>query len=190
MLPIAHPFRQRAAEVPAVRLVGGQESADLVVAEAVDVEFLDVEPGIVEQELTDIGVPHGESEAASAAVLVGEIETIVVVAAIGSAVEIVDTVVVELAVDGKTTSMIVDDVEGNGDAIDMAEIDQRLQLSRRRSKVPELKRRLPASRAQQLVQGGEISRQIGRLGDVGKVGREQVGAAIAHRWTGLLLVYR
>ena len=49
-------------EPPAVSGVGVHDHADLVVAEAVDVVFLEEKPGVVDEELADFGPGEGEAE--------------------------------------------------------------------------------------------------------------------------------
>ena len=136
--------------------------------------FRDPARRIVDEETRDVGVPQREGEAAGAAVLVGEIEAVVVVAAIGRAIEIIEAVVVELPVDGKAAGVIVDDVEHDRDPVDMAEIDQRLQLARRARDILAPQRGV-AARRKQRVERGEIAGKIGIGGDIGKIGREQIG---------------
>ena len=79
------------------------------------------EPGIVDQELRDPLVPIGEDLAAGPA-LIGEEETMVQIA-IRLAVIEPHAAIVESA-----AGMVVDEVEDHGDAVQMAEIDETLQL--------------------------------------------------------------
>ena len=71
------------------------DDGDLVVAHAVDMEFLQALDGVVDQELADTIVPVGEDEPADPAVI-GEIEAPVVVP-MRLPVEKVDALVVEPA---------------------------------------------------------------------------------------------
>jgi hypothetical protein len=92
----------------------------LVVAYPVDSVLAQEEPGIVDQELRDPLVPIGEDLAACPA-LIGE-ETMVQIA-IRLAVIEPHAAIVEPA-----AGMVVDEVEDHGDAVQMAEIDETLQL--------------------------------------------------------------
>src|SRR5271154_3251628 len=97
-------------------------------------EFVDVVAGAVDDELTDVLIPQGEREAAGVA-LVGEIEALIIeagviliiyggVVGICGAIEKVDGLIVAL----EAASVVVDNVEGYGDAVKVAEVDQAFQL--------------------------------------------------------------
>ena len=60
-----------------------------------------------------------------------------VIISVWLAVEKVDAVIVP----DKATRMAVDNIEGDGDAVDMAQIDQNLELGRRGGDILELERR-------------------------------------------------
>ena len=115
--------------------------ADLVIAKSIDVKFADIVQGVVDEELADIVFPKGEREPACSSVLIGEIQAIVVVADVLGAVPVIDAVVVQLPVHREPTGMVVDHVEGDRNAVDMTQIDQRLQLRGSRSNVLETERR-------------------------------------------------
>ena len=83
--------------------------------------LLEVERGVIDQELPDPAVPVGEDQPAHVP-LAGEVEAVVVVAG-RLAVEEIKAGVVEAA-----SRVVVDDVEQNGDPVDVEDIDQRLQL--------------------------------------------------------------
>jgi hypothetical protein len=83
------------------------------------------------QELPHRRLPHREGESAGASVLVGEVEAVVIVADVPLAIEIVKAVVVADIADRKAASVVVDDVEHDRDAVNVAQIDQRLDLVRR-----------------------------------------------------------
>ena len=186
----APKFRcQRTAKSPTSRLTGRQEDADLVVAEPVRVIFGDVVRRVVLEKATDILVPERESEAAGAAILVREVQAVVVVADVLGAIKIVDAVVVELAGDREATCMVIDDVECHRDIMDVAEINQCLELARARSDIGERQRRQSLA-SEDAVDHRQIGWKIGRSRDVRKVRREQVGAPVSHAWVGLLLVDR
>ena len=133
--------RKSTAEFPAASLVGGKQDADLVVAESVGVKFPDVVRGIIGKEPAHVGIPEREGKAAGAAVLIGEIETVVVIAAVGDTVEVVDAVVIQRAVYREPAGMVVNHVEGDGDAMDVAQINQHFQLRRPRCDVFKQQRR-------------------------------------------------
>ncbi len=113
-----HRIGEVLAEAPAAVLV---DHRHLVVAEAIDVVLGQVELGVVDQELPHVGVPVRENQPAHIP-LVGEIKAAVIVAG-GLAVEEVEAVVVKAA-----ARVVVDDVEQDGDAVDVEDVDQGLEL--------------------------------------------------------------
>ncbi len=151
-------------------------------------KLLEIIARIVEQEFCHLVVPQRKREAAGAAVLIGEIEAVVVVAAIVSAVHVIQAIVVELPVDREAAGVIVDHVEHDRDAVDMAEVDQRLELSGSGLDIGKRDGGLLPGRVER-VEFCHIVRQILNR-DIGEVGREQIRAAIAHVRIGFLLVDR
>src|SRR5271166_6131071 len=114
----AHRLRQVLAEFAAAIVL---DHPHLVVADAVDAIFVQEEASIVDQELRNPLVPVCENLSAGPT-LISE-EQAVVQVAVGLAVIEPQAVIVEA-----TAGMIVDKVEDHGDAVQMAEIDEALQL--------------------------------------------------------------
>ncbi len=96
--------------------------AHFVEAQPIDSIFLVEEFRIVDQELLNLVIPVGEDLAAGPA-LIREIQAVIGVA-VGHAVEEPHAVIVET-----TAGMVVDDIEDHGDAVDVANIHQRAQLT-------------------------------------------------------------
>ena len=91
-------------------------------------KLFEIIPRIVDEKFRDIVIPQREGEAAGAAILIGEVEAVIVVAAIGAAVHVVQAIVVEPPIDREAAGVIVDHVEDDGDAVEVAEVDQCLEL--------------------------------------------------------------
>src|SRR5208283_3657730 len=64
-LDVAKRTGEVAAKAPAGILVHGQQRANFVVAEAVDMEFLDVEAGTIDDKLANVVIPKCERKTAS-----------------------------------------------------------------------------------------------------------------------------
>jgi hypothetical protein len=97
------------------------DDPNLIIPDPVDAVFAQEKTGIVDQELRDPLVPVGENLAAGPA-LIGEVQTMIQIA-IRLAIVEPHAVIVEAA-----AGMIVDEVEDYGDAVQMAQIDEALQL--------------------------------------------------------------
>jgi len=91
-------------------------------------EFLDIVPCIVEEVSANVTIPQRKGETARAAILISEIEAVVIVALIRHAIEIIEAIVVELAIYGKAAGVVVGHVERDADAVNVTQIDQRLEL--------------------------------------------------------------
>ena len=145
---------------------------DLVVADAVDVEFLQALLDVVDQELADILVPVGEYVAADPA-LVGEIQTAVVVA-VRLAVEELDRLVVEAG-----ARMVEHQVEQHGDAVQMQDVDHAAELIGRGAQLIERQRRLVRA-GEERVRLPQIAAQFAIVRDmVVHLGRIQIEAVVA-----------
>src|SRR3954447_21499388 len=99
------------------------DDADLIVAEAVDPVLVEVELRILDQEVADLGLAEVEDLAAGMISSV-EVERILRLAlGRGLAVEEEQALIAELS-----ARVVVDDVEEDRQAVDVAEIDERLEL--------------------------------------------------------------
>src|SRR5579864_327339 len=166
---------QVTAEAGARIAAEAEEHADLVVAKAVGVKFVQKEPGVVDEELAHVLIPEREGKAAGPS-FVGAVKALVVVT-VGSAVPEVDGVVVA----EKPARVVVHDIENNGDPVEVAEIDKNLEL---RGGAGDLRgcQWWKALRGEQPIDGGQMRIESCDVAfDVGQVGREEVSSVVAHR---------
>jgi hypothetical protein len=85
-------------------------------------EFFHVVPSIIEKIVTNVLIPHREGQTAGAALVCAVKTTIIISDRL--AIEEVDAVIVPF----EAAAMAVDDIECDGDAVDMAQIDENLEL--------------------------------------------------------------
>jgi hypothetical protein len=109
-----------------------------------------------------------------------------IIISIRLAVEEVDAVIVPL----EPAAMAVHNVKYDCDAVDMAQINQNLELGRCRGNVFELKGwRFPFG-GEKLVERLKIRRQVRCAGNKGKIWREEIRTAVAESRVLFLLVDR
>ena len=102
-------------------LIRVEQDAHVVVAQAVGVVFLEKELRVVDEELTHFLFPEGETEAAGVA-NVAEVQAVVVVAP-RHAIEEIEALVAKVA-----AGVVMDDVEDDGQAVQVGEVDQAAEL--------------------------------------------------------------
>ena len=95
---------------------------DLIVTKAIDMVFINKEAGVIDQELSDFVFPIREHQAAGMT-LIGKVQTVVIVAVKGT-IKKVNALVVTV----KTASMVIDHIENDGQTIQVANINQDLEL--------------------------------------------------------------
>lgn len=83
-------------------------------------EFIYVESGVTDDELTNIVIPQSERKSAGTAVLIGKVEAVIVIADVDCAIPIVNALVIGFAVNGKSAGMVIDNIEDDGDAVGVA----------------------------------------------------------------------
>src|SRR5690242_602819 len=87
-------------------------------------EFLHVMPGIIEEIVTNILIPHREGEAAGTA-FVCAVKAVIIIS-VWLAVEEIDAVIVAF----EAAAVAVDNIECDGDGVDVAQVDENLELGR------------------------------------------------------------
>ena len=162
----------------------GVDHRHLVEPEPVGVVLVDEEPRVVPEEPANLSFPIGEHEAARPP-LVGEVEAPVVVS-VRLPVEEIDALVAEIA-----AGMVVHDVENDGDAVDVEQVDDGHQLGRLAAELAGLERRPPA-RHEQLVRLRDVAGEVGIGGRHGVVHlrRVVVRAVVAERARGAEFLHR
>ena len=169
----AQGARQVGAETPPAREIQGEQNADLIVAEAVDVKGAHEKRRVVDEELADVIVPEGEGKSTGPP-HVGEVEAIVVIA-VGEAVPEIEIQIIS----HEAAGMVVNHIEDDADAIQMAKVHQGAELVGSGGDVGNQQRRL-ALGGEQVVDRDQVGGQRrGIGGDIRKVGREVVRAVIA-----------
>ena len=148
------------------------DNADLVVACPIDVVLREKELRVLYQKIANTAVPVGENQAAGPT-LVREVQAVIIVA-VGLAVEEKQTLVVKSA-----ASVVVNEIEDDGNAVEMEQIDQCLELVRTRSELLDCDRR-HVSLGQQQIDLAEISAEFGVVFDlVCHFRREEVGIVVS-----------
>src|SRR5262249_51915451 len=121
----AERIREVLTESPAAETI---DDGDLVVAEAVDMVLVEIEAGVVDQELADRRLLKREDETARPP-LIREVQA-VAIAMVDRPIEEVEALVAEV-----TTGVVVDDIENHCETPHVADVDQRLELIRVRGEI-------------------------------------------------------
>src|SRR5262249_24604106 len=130
----------------------------LVIANAIDVIFLQALRGIVDQELANTGIPVGKDPAANP-LMIGAVKTTVVVA-VGLPVEEPQALIVEARAD-----VIENKVEKHRHSVEMENVNNAFKLVRPRPQVIDFQHRntLPGQESIGLLQ---IAGELGTIGDM------------------------
>ena len=92
-------------------------------------KLLDIVERVVDEKLADIILPKCERQSASAPVLVGEVQAVIIVSEVLGAIPVIDAVIVELALNRESAGVVIHYVQCYRDTVDVAQIDESLQLS-------------------------------------------------------------
>ena len=144
------------AETPTVGRTVVIDDTDLIVTETIDAVFAQKELRVLNEEITDLRLGEIEDEAAGVS-LVAEVQRVSMATLRRLAVEEVEAFITEVA-----ACVIEDEIEQDGEAMDVTEIDQRLELIHLTSQIHDVIAAKPL-RVEQRVHLGNIRSELGVL---------------------------
>jgi len=152
-------------------VVSSWQKAQLVEAQPVDVVLLEVHARVAEEEGAHSGAVEGE-HAPTGPALRREVQVVLAVGGDGE-VEVVEALRVQTA-----ARVVVHDVGDHGDPVQVAEVDERLELVHLAAEVVDGERRAAFLREER-VRGPQVRAEVGRADAVVHLRGEDVGPVVA-----------
>ena len=168
---VAQRRGQVLAKTPAVRRAVVVDHAHLIVAEPIDAIFIEEESGVLDEKVAHFRFAEIKDQPAGVSA-VGEVERIPVPARGRLPIEEVNALVAEIA-----ARMVVNHVQQDSESVQMAEIDQGLQLVHLSAQISDLVRR-QTLRLEERVYMGDIRWQVRILDGKIHLGRKIIHAVV------------